>query len=494
MQGPGSKGDLRVAALQGTLWSLLQQVGDNGIRLPVYLVLARLLPPAAFGLIALAMAYMDFLQFFRNQGVTAALVQRERLEGEHVDSAFWGGLVLGAGMGVAGFATAGLFANIADQPELAPVVRWLSIAFVLSALGAVQEALLRRDLAFQALAVRSTVGQAVAGLVAIGAALAGAGVWSLVAMVIVYQSANAALLWRVCPWRPQWRFSWDRYRELLAFGVSMLGVQLIQFARQRADSFLIGIGLGATALGLYSVARQLINGASALVLGTIAPVVWSTLTRLQDEPRRFARAIYEAAEMLALAAFPVFLGAAAVAPELVPLLLGEQWAASAQIFAALAVAETFRSVAGLNLTAMAAVGEIVWRVGLEMIVAAVTLGALVAALPFGVVAVAWAYTASLLLLIPVQLSVTFRLLDLDRRAYLRAYRMPLLGVALMLGVILVLRWVLRGALVGIPALGVLVPIGALAYVAFTWLVAPDLCRRVLQNVRIALRLASPSQG
>jgi PST family polysaccharide transporter len=481
--------DLRVAALRGTVWSALQQIGDNGLRLPVYLVLARLLSPEAFGLVALASAYVDFLQVFRIQGISVALVQRERLEPEHLDSAFWGGIVCGLLMGTAAFATAGLFARLAGQPALESVVRWLSIAFVLSALSTVQDTILRRELRFRALAIRTVIAQAVAGVVAISAALAGLGIWSLVAMIIVHQTASLIVLWRASSWRPRLRFSWSRYRELLAFGVSMTGVQLIQFARMRADNFLIGVGLGATPLGYYSVARQLVNGLAALVSGTVGPVLWSTLTRLQDEPRRLARAMYQAAEMLALVTFPVFLGAAAVSPMIVPMVLGQRWAASAPIFAALAVAEVFRSASGLNLTAITAIGQTGWRVGLEVLTATVTLLALVGSLRWGVVAVAWALAISLLVLLPIQLRVAFRLLDLEARTFLAGYRVPLVGSLLIQGVVLGTRATV-GGLRDPLELAVAVTLSAAVYLAFTSWAAPEATRRALENLRVALSRAT----
>lgn len=485
--------DLRVAALRGTVWSALQQIGDNGVRLPVYLILARLLPPDAFGVVALALVYVEFLQVFRNQGVSVALVQRERLEPEHLDSAFWGGIVLGLLMGLVSLATAGLFSRGANQPALEPILRWLSIAFVLSALSSVQDSILHRELRFRALAVRTLIAQVVAGLLAIVAALAGMGIWSLVVMALAQQLASLVVLWRASSWRPKWRFAWGRYRELLAFGVSMMGVQLIRFARMRADNFLIGVGLGATPLGYYWVARQLVNGAAAIVTGSVGPVLWSTLTRLQDEPRRLARAIYQAAEMLALVTFPVFIGVAAVSQVIVPMILGERWAISAPIFAALAVAEVFRSASGLNLTAITAIGHTRWRVGLETLTATVTLLAVVGSLPWGVVAVAWAWAVSLFLLFPIQLRLSFRLLDLDARTFLAGYRVPLIGSLLMLAAVLAIRTAF-GELRSPLDLTVAILAGAAVYVGFIWWAAPDAAHRALENLKVALKGAIRAGG
>lgn len=481
--------DLRAAALRGTVWSAIQQIGDRGIRVPVYLILARFLPPEAFGVIALASAYVDFLQLFRNQGTTAALIQRERLRPEHLDSAFWGSVLLGLVMGGVAFSTAGWFAAVAREPELEPVVRWLSIAFILSGLSSVQDAILRREMRFQALAVRSIIGRTVAGVVAIVAAFRGFGVWSLVLLFLVYQAANVLLLWRASRWRPRWRFSWRHYREILAFGVGMLGLNLVRFARGRADNFLIGLGLGAAPLGYYSIAHQVVGGLEALVSGSVAPVLWSTLTRLQSDRVRMARAIRQAAEMLTLATWPVFVGLAVVAPLAVPVVLGERWTASIPVLAAVAMGAVAASFGSAPLTAITAIGRTGWRVGIEIVVAVFTLGAMLAALPWGIVAVAWAYAIILFVMVPIQLRIATRFLDLQARMYLTAFRTPAMGSLLMLGALMGARIGMGERLAALPALGVQVGIGALVYAAYVRFAAPDLAGRATENIRTALRMS-----
>ena len=479
--------NLRAAALRGTVWSAVQQLGDRAIRVPVYLALARLLSPRAIGLVALSAAYVDFLQLFRNQGITAALVQRERLRPEHVDSAFWGGLALGIVMGLVGFASAGIFAQAVGQPQLEPVVRWLSVGFLLSGLSAVQDAILRRELRFRSLAARSIIGQAVAGAVAIVAALRGLGVWSLVLMLLVYQATNVWLLWRACPWRPGWRFSRTAYRELLSFGVPTLGLNVTRLARMRADNFIIGVWLGAAPLGLYSIAIQVVDGIWAVVNGSVSPVLWSTLSRLQDERARLARAIDQASEMLALATWPAFLGLAAVAPYAMPLVLGARWAASAPILAALAVGAVARSLSVVPLTALAAIGETRWRLGIELIVAVLILGAMALGLPWGVVAVAWAYTLALFVATPVQLGVSLRLLEREGAGYLERFRMPAIASLLMLCVLMGTRGLLPEDVADLPAVAALVVVGATAYSVLVWVVGPDILERALGNFTTALR-------
>ncbi|HKY61041.1 MAG TPA: lipopolysaccharide biosynthesis protein [Gemmatimonadota bacterium] len=479
--------DLREAALRGTIWSTIQQVGDRGLRAPLFLIMARLLPPEDFGLLALALTYVDFLQLVQTHGMGMALVQRERLEVAHLNSAFWGILVAGIVTAIAGFVTAGLFADLTGQPDVEPIVRWLSLGFILGGLCTVQGALLKRELRFKALALRSLIGQGTAGGVAIVVAVAGYGVWSLVALLLVYQVANTILLWRASDWRPSGGFSWARYRELMGFGVGITGLNVTTYLRLRADNLLVGVALGAAPLGYYSMARQLVDGLWAFLSGSVSPVLWSTLARLQEAPARLGRALHEAAEMLGLVIWPAFIGLAAVSPEFVTTVLGGRWTPTSPLLVALVVGSIARMVAVPHLTAITVTGRTGLRVAIELLSALVTLTALALALPYGVLAAAWAYSGALALLLPIQLEIGSRVLKLDRSAWLGAFGVPLLASAVMLGSVLALGWALSGRIPMGPRLAVMILTGVATYAAVVAAASPPLAGRLAENLRTAFR-------
>jgi PST family polysaccharide transporter len=482
--------DLREAALRGTIWSTIQQIGDRGLRAPLFLVMARLLSPEDFGLLALAVTYVDFLQLIQTHGMGTALVQRERLEVGHMNSAFWGILVAGIATAILGFATAGVFASLTGQPRVAPIVRWLSLGFILGGLCTVQSALLRRELRFKSLAVRSLIGQGVAGGVAIAVAIAGYGVWSLVALLLVYQVANTILLWRASDWRPSGGFSWARYRELLGFGIGIMGLNVTSYLRLRADNLLVGVALGAAPLGYYSMARQLVDGLWAFLSGSVSPVLWSTLARLQEAPVRLGRALHEAAEMLGLVAWPAFIGLAAVSPEFVVTVLGERWIPTAPVLVALAVGSIARMVAVPHLTAITVTGRTALRVAIELLSAVATLTAMAVALPRGVVEATWAYSGALAILLPIQLEIGSRVLRLDRSSWLGAFGTPLLASVVMLGAVLGLGSALGDGVSWGVRLAVLILTGAVTYAAVVAAASPALAGRLAANLRTAFRGSS----
>src|SRR5215510_15660169 len=125
---------LRQKAAQGVLWSVIQKWGRAGISIVTFVVLSRLLDPESFGLVALATVFTTFVEIFLDQGFSAAIVQRSELEPEHLDTAFWVNIFMGLLMTVGGIAASGLIASFFDEPKLGPVIHWLSITFLISAL------------------------------------------------------------------------------------------------------------------------------------------------------------------------------------------------------------------------------------------------------------------------------------------------------------------------------------------------------------------------
>nr|MBA2624810.1 oligosaccharide flippase family protein [Acidimicrobiia bacterium] len=176
---------LRRSAVRGVGWSALQTVASRSLSTVVFVVLARLVEPEDFGLVAIASVFVALLTVLADQGFGQALVQRPVLERTHLDTAFWLNVTIGALLALLLAGTAGAIANLFDEADLAPLLRALAMVPLISALGVVPSSLLRRDLAFASLAVRGLVGTAAGGVVGIAAAVAGAGAWALVAQLVV---------------------------------------------------------------------------------------------------------------------------------------------------------------------------------------------------------------------------------------------------------------------------------------------------------------------
>ncbi|MCY7278519.1 MAG: oligosaccharide flippase family protein, partial [Phormidesmis sp. CAN_BIN44] len=188
---------LQQKAVKGIAWSFIQSYGNQVITLVVFLLLARLLTPEVFGLIALANIFINFIQIFLDQGLGEAIVQRKELEPEHLDTAFWTNVASGAILMSIGLLSADLVAQFFHEPKLSSVIRWLSLSLIIGSLNVVQRALLRRNLAFKTLAIRTLIASLVAAVVGIIMAFQGLGVWSLVGMTLTERIIGTAILWKV---------------------------------------------------------------------------------------------------------------------------------------------------------------------------------------------------------------------------------------------------------------------------------------------------------
>lgn len=220
---------IKKKTIQSIFWAAIQNWGSQAGSLIVFLILARLLPPEDFGLVALANVFITFTQIFLEQGFAAVLIQRQNIETEHINTAFWTQIIIAFLLTAVSLLSANWIAESFNQPQLSPIMKWLSILFIISALTHVQRALIKRKFAFKILAICSLLGVIVSGFVGIAMAFFGYGVWSLVGQQLSYESVELIVLWSASNWRPQWQLSWKHLSDLSNFTLNLLGEKLVFF-------------------------------------------------------------------------------------------------------------------------------------------------------------------------------------------------------------------------------------------------------------------------
>ncbi|NOZ95658.1 MAG: oligosaccharide flippase family protein [Acidobacteria bacterium] len=388
-------GRLPDAAFQGTLWNAAGAWVEQLFRFGVLIALARLISASDFGLFALASSVTGILLILAGQGLTTSLVQVPRMRRDHLDTAFWSGLAAAVAASALVLLAAWGIRFLVAQPELPAVLAILALAPPLNLLGHVPLALLRRKLDFRSIAMARIAAQLMAGTVALAMAVAGLGVWSLVARSLVEPAASAVVLWVSTRWRP--RFSWRReaYRDLARVGGGITFVQLLRLSRIRLAEMLIGLVLGTRVLGFFSVARRLMESLAGLLRRPVGDVAWAMLARVQEEPERLKRTLVERLGLLSVINLPALGAVLVLAVPLVRVTMGERWLPMASFLRALAVASLFELLEGLTLSALTAVGAIGLRVVLEGVVTGVTLGALWMGLGRGGSAAAWAFACGM---------------------------------------------------------------------------------------------------
>ena len=478
---------LRQKAAKGIFWSVVQKWGRAGISILTFIVLSRLLTPDAFGLVSLATVFTVFIELFLDQGFGAAIVQRSELEPEHLDTAFWINIGTGVLMTAGLIAASGFVAAIFDEPRLAPVLRWLSIIFILSSLSSTQISILQRKLAFKSLAARSLVATAVGGVVGMTMAFAGFGVWSLVGQDLVSALAGVIILWGASDWRPGFNVSLKHYKELFNFGVSIVGNHALTILIRRSDDLLIGYFLGPTLLGFYTIGYQLLLVIIRLVTEVTNSVAFPAFSRIQEQPERMRRAFYNVTQYTSLFAFPVFIGLAVLAPELVPAVFGEKWTPSIPVMQVLSLIGILQSVLFFNGSVIKAAGKPSWQLGIMLLNAVCSVIGFLLVVQNGIVAVAASFVIVGYLLAPVSYIAVRKLIQVDFRTYLWQFMPSLFASLAMVAVVTGLRYMFGGQSLNIYLeLAIYLLAGVLTYGLVIVLTARQLYQEILDLVSLVV--------
>jgi len=485
---------IKQKAIQGVIWTAIRNWGSQAGSLIIFFVLARLLSPEDFGLVALANVFLAFMQLFLEQGFGQAIIQRQDLESEHLDTAFWVTLAVGVLLALIGVSTAGLIAGSFDQPALAPILRCFSVLFVITALSRVQQAVLERRFEYKAIAARWLVATFAGGAIGIAMAFLGFGVWSLVAQQISYATLGTLTLWICSDWRPGFRISIRHFHDLFGVGMHIMGFNFLSFFNNRINDFLVGYFFTPTILGYYSVAYRVLNVMTQLLVSTSRDVALPTFSRLQEDPERFRRAFYTATQLTSAIAFPTFLGMAVMARELVLLLFGDRWLPSVPLMQVLAFMGMLRSITFFKGSVFIAMGKPAWWFRLSLLNAVTNLLGFAIAYRWGIFAVTLASVIRAYAVFPVGQWAVSKLIQEGLGKYLRVFISPLLSALTMAAAMVAIKQPLSQSLNSLGLLIVCTLFGAVVYVTLIWLLAPKVFQQVLDVGRLVIAKKVKAQG
>ncbi|MCK4374051.1 MAG: lipopolysaccharide biosynthesis protein, partial [Candidatus Brocadiae bacterium] len=320
-----------------------------------------------------------------------------------------------------------LIAAFYGKPELATIAKLLGLSFFISSFVHVPAALLRKALDFRKLVLIGICCRLVGGAVGITLAFLGFGVYAL-----VYQGLSRALLysiavWFAVGWRPRWTFRLKSVTGMVRFGANLTGAGFLAYLACNMDYLLIGRFLGAAALGVYTIAYQIMLLPLRRVSSQLARVAFPAFSSVQQDKGRVRRGYLQMTSIIALASFPAMMGLLVVAPEAVPVLLGEKWLRSIVLIQVLALSGALQSVTGTAGSLYRSQGRTDVQFRLELLTTPVVRAAFVIGLRWNVEGVAVCYTISQLIVIPVKCHFAFKLVGLSFREMYRALRGPLLA-------------------------------------------------------------------
>jgi O-antigen/teichoic acid export membrane protein len=382
--------------------TLSAQAGKFVLNMVSTMVLARLLTPRDFGLVAMVATVTGFLRVFKDAGLSVATVQRERITHAQVSNLFWINLCASLLSGGVLAALAPAIAWFYRNPRLLGIALFLSATFVISGTTVQHQALLKRQMRFKAIATIDIGSMVIGVLTAVLMALAGFGYWSLVASSLATEITGFLLTWSISRWRPQLPSRGSGIGPMVSFGATRTAGDLISTIARGTDNLLIGRSYGSGSVGLYTRATALLIRPLEQFLNPINAVFIPTLSRLQSQPQRYRSTFLQVYEAIALLGC-FFTGLlCALSGPVVRILLGPKWDEAAVIFGGFTVAALCVPLANSAIWLFTSQGR-----GKDMLIAqvinsCVTVVSFALGLPFGPVGVAAAFSvASLLIRLPL---------------------------------------------------------------------------------------------
>jgi len=251
--------NFRDQTISGISWSIKAQIFQQFFSISTSIILARLLNPVDFGLVAMITVITGFAGIFVDMGLGSALIQKKDITQSELSSVFWFNLVAGFLLTLIFITSAQFIATFYDEPLLVPLTIFISFNFIISAFGVIQKALLTKKVDFKTLFKVQFITQPIAVVVGISMAWKGFGPWSIATQIVLNSLLSTSMLWLVSNWKPSWEFKWGSIKGLLGFSLSLFGNRSLNYWVRNLDNLLIGKFIGTDSLGVYSKAYKFFN-------------------------------------------------------------------------------------------------------------------------------------------------------------------------------------------------------------------------------------------
>lgn len=343
--------------LTNLLWRFFERIGAQGIGFIVSLILARILMPEVYGIVAIVTVFTSILQVFVDSGLGNALIQKEGADDLDFSSVFWFNLVVCLILYILIFLFAPIVASFYNMEELSDIIRVMSLILIISGVKNVQQAYISKRLLFKKFFFATLVGTIVAAIVGIWMAVNGYGVWALVAQNLINQLIDTAMLWILVKWRPKFIFSFNRLKGLLRYGWKLLASGLISTVFSDIRQLVIGKVYSSSDLAYYNQGEKLPNYATVAINSSIDSVLLPTLSEVQNDRSQVKAMTRRAIKTSTYVMMPLMAGLAACATQLVLLILKEKWLPCVFFLRVFCISYAFYPVHTANLNAIKACGR-----------------------------------------------------------------------------------------------------------------------------------------
>lgn len=458
-------------ATAGVVWLTAQRWVIRLLGFVTIAVLTRLLSPEDFGTVAAASTVLPFFFLLADLGFAAYIVQARTADQRTLSTAFWFSLCAGIVLAALMAAISPLLGVIFRDEGVVPVIQALSLWVVITAVGSVPMALLRRQMRFRTLALQGAAAAGVAQVLAMAAALGGLGVWALVVQSLAAPAVTTVLAWGTTRWHPSRAFSWPELRTMAGFGGQVLGVEFVAMLRAWGEAAIISAVLGIGALGYMSVAQRLVQVVQDLTGSAVIPVTTVAFSKIRETPERLREAYLRALRILYAALSLPLTILAVTAPLVVPIVFGDGWDQSFAVAQILSLAGVLTVSAALDHGLFYGLGKPGTWFWYAIVIDGLTIATTAVLAQFGLVAIAWGFLGVCLIATASRWFLTGRLLGVPVRTIATPFCYLVTAVlaagAAGLGTLYLMRGITPFVVVLVAAV-----VMAIIHLAVTRLVAP----------------------
>ena len=373
------------------IWRFMERTGAQAVGFVVQIILARLIAPEAFGIIALVVVFTSILQVFVDSGMGNALIQKKNADDLDFSSVFYFNMAMCLVLYGLMFVAAPFIADFYNMPDLTPVVRVLSLMLIISGVRNIQQAYVSRNLLFKKFfyaTLGSTIGAAVIG---IGMAYAGYGVWAIVAQQIFRAGVAALILWITVKWRPRFIFSLERLKGLFSYGWKLLASSLINTVYAEIRQLIIGKVYLPEELAFYNRSSHFPKFIVENINSSIDSVLLPTMSAEQDDKSRVRAMTRRAIKTSTYLMMPFMVGLAVCAEPVVRLILTEKWLPCVPFLRIFCFVYAFQPIHTANLNAIKALGRSDLFLKLEIIKKIVGLTAMLSTIFISIEVMVYSY-------------------------------------------------------------------------------------------------------
>jgi O-antigen/teichoic acid export membrane protein len=416
-------------ALRGGLAKLFGQGGNFALRLGFMVIVARLLKPEDFGLVAMVTVITAILELFASAGLSAATVQRSTISNDQISTLFWVNICVGVILCVLCVLIGPAMVAFYHEPRLLSVTAVIGVGFLFNSAGVQHLALLQRQLRYVTLAVIEFSGQLISLGFGVAVAIAGYGYWALVAAAVSLPALVTLGVWTATAWIPGRPRRNIGIGSLLHFGGTLTTNNVVAYITYNFDKFILGRVWGAGPLGYYGVASQLINIPTSNLNMALGGVLFSALSRLQDDAERFRNYFLKGYALNISMTLPITIFSVVFAEDVILVVLGPKWSSAVAVFRLLTPTVLFFAVANPVGWLLWASGRQVRSLKISLVIAVLVIAGCLIGLPYGPKGVAIGFSSAMTLwLIP---HIVWCLHDTTIRPFdlLRVAGRPLLSAA-----------------------------------------------------------------